>query len=848
LLEEKNIGLSNSELIRRSTLSAVLQELAPLPLSSSVCEPEHFVQFYESDTFLLDSLIGFIGAGLSENDACIVVATKPHRDALDERLQACGIDVVAAKASGQFISLDAAETLSKFMVDDSPHHEHFRSVVESIIANAAESRTAVRVFGEMVALLWADGNSSAALSLEELWNDLHKVRTFSLFCAYPMEGFGGDMRATGLSDVCTTHSRVIPAESYTSLTNPEDRLRTIIHLQQKANLLEAEISVRKRAEGELLAAKDELELQVEDLRRLHEMSVNLNSTLDIDSVLQGVLTAALAVQGTDLGMLSLYDHSQAGLVLKVQSGFDKVLKQFERVPFGVDACSTCYDQGQRIVVEDVESDPDFEPYRDVARLVGFRACHSTPLFTHNGNIIGVLSVHFRQPHRPSERELWLIDLYARMAADIIENARLHHQVQLELEERQQLLSREQRARAEAESANRLKDEFLATVSHELRTPLNAIIGWAHMLRNGKLDEATVARALKTIERNAHSQAQLIEDILDVSRVITGKLRLNIGPVDLASSINAAIDSVQLAADAKGIQLEVMLDRSARQVMGDVNRLQQVIWNLLSNAIKFTPFGGRVQVSLEHANQDAQIRVSDSGQGISSDFLPFIFDRFRQADGTSTRRHGGLGLGLAIVRHLAELHGGTVEASSPGEGLGSTFTISLPLAVDIKQVKTRRTGTGSLRAADEASMQRRPLPSLADVKVLLVDDNQDTLLMLAAMLTECNAVVQTADSSLEGLEIMHWYKPDVVVSDLAMPDEDGYSFITKVRAIDAERGTQTPAVALTAYVRVSDRARALSAGFDMFVPKPVEQNELVTAILNLAKPGAGEPLFSPSEIM
>jgi signal transduction histidine kinase/ActR/RegA family two-component response regulator len=848
LIEEENIGLSNSEIVRRSTFSAVMQELAPLPLSSRVCEPEHFVQFYESDTFLLDSLTGFIGAGLSENDACIVVATKPHRDALDERLRACGIDVVAAKASGQFVSLDANETLSKFMADNTPNHEGFRAVVETLIASTAETRPRVRVFGEMVALLWADGNSSAAIKLEELWNDLHKDRPFSLFCAYPMEGFGGDARGAGLHEVCTTHSRVIPAESYTSLTNAEDRLRTIIHLQQKASLLEAEIVVRKRAEGELLAAKDELELQVEDLRRLHEMSVNLTSTLDIDSLLQEVLTAALAVQGTDLGMLSLYDPSQASLVLKVQSGFDKVLKQFERIPFGVDACSSCYDLGQRIVVEDVESDPHFEPYRDVARQVGFRACHSTPLFTHDGNIVGVLSVHFRQPHRPSERELWLIDLYARMAADIIENARLHHQVQLELAERQQLLSREQTARAEAESANRLKDEFLATVSHELRTPLNAIIGWSHMLRNGKLDEVTVARALNTIERNAHSQAQLIEDILDVSRVITGKLSLNIGPVDVASIINGAIDSVQLAADAKGIQLEVMLDRSARQVLGDINRLQQVIWNLLSNAIKFTPFGGRVQVSLEHANQNAQIRVSDSGQGISSDFLPFIFDRFRQADGTSTRRHGGLGLGLAIVRHLAELHGGTVEASSPGEGLGSTFTISLPLAVDNKQVQARRTVTGSLRHIDESSMRTKPLPSLADVKVLVVDDSQDTLLMLAAMLTECDAVVQTADSSSEGLEIMHWYKPDVVVSDLAMPDEDGYSFIAKVRANDAERGTQTPAVALTAYVRVSDRARALSAGFDMFVPKPVEQNELVTAILNLAKPGAGEPLFSPSEIM
>ncbi|HKR02670.1 MAG TPA: HAMP domain-containing sensor histidine kinase, partial [Pyrinomonadaceae bacterium] len=265
-------------------------------------------------------------------------------------------------------------------------------------------------------------------------------------------------------------------------------------------------------------------------------------------------------------------------------------------------------------------------------------------------------------------------------------------------EREQLLAREHAARAEAERANRLKDEFLATVSHELRTPLNAILGWSQLLAHDNLNEAMIARGIETIERNAKLQAQLVEDILDVSRVITGKLRLDIVPVDIASVINSAVDSVELAANSKGIRLEVTLDPSARHVLGDANRLQQVVWNLLSNAIKFTPSGGCVCVRLERSGSEAEISVSDTGQGIGSDFLPFVFDRFRQADSTSTRAHGGLGLGLAIVRHLVELHGGTVHAQSEGQGLGATFTFKLPLAPRQGRAKSRRRAIGDREAA------------------------------------------------------------------------------------------------------------------------------------------------------
>ena len=822
--------------------------IAPLSDWSEMGESEHFVQFYETDGFLLDSLGGFISTGLGAGDGCIVVATKAHREGLEERLRASGLDVAAASACGQFISLDASETLSKFVVDGSLQPELFAEVLGGLIAPAVEGHRRVRIFGEMVALLWAEGDYVAAIRLEELWNELGKTHAFSLFCSYPMSGFGGEALAEPLGHVCAGHSRVIPAESYTALAGPEERLRAIALLQQKARSLQAEVAERKQAEDALRAVKEELELQVEDLRRLHEMSLSLTSTLDIESVLREVLREAMAVQGTSLGLLSLCDTERDGLNLKVHSGFDEeFLKQVEWVAPGAGACGACYEQRRRIVVEDVEADPIFAPYREAARRAGFRACHSTPLITRNGNIIGVLSVHFRQPHRPSERETRLMDLYARMAADFIENARLHQKMQRELEEREQLLVREQMARAEAESANSLKDEFLATVSHELRTPLTAIMGWSHMLRHGRLDDATMARAIETIERNAKSQAQLVEDVLDVSRVVTGKLRLNIGPVDLASVINAAIDSVQLAADSKGIQLEVTLDPSARHVSGDSGRLQQVVWNLLSNAIKFTPAGGRVHVQLEREDSNVQIRVSDTGCGISSDFLPFIFDRFRQADGTSTRRHGGLGLGLAIVRHLVELHGGTVQAHSTGEGCGSAFTIRLPLAPPPKRPEDRRREAESFRSNEETNLHVKPLPSLDGVRVLLVDDDRDTLQILTALLAEYGAKVQTAGSVGESLEVLQWYKPDVLVSDLAMPDEDGYSLICKVRALDLASGKQTPAVALTASVRSEDRARALSAGVNMFVPKPVEPNELITAIANLAEPDTASLLRPRSEI-
>jgi PAS domain S-box-containing protein len=401
------------------------------------------------------------------------------------------------------------------------------------------------------------------------------------------------------------------------------------------------------------------------------------------------------------------------------------------------------------------------------------------------------------------------------------------------QEREQSLLREHDLRVEAESAARSKDEFLATVSHELRTPLNAILGWATMLTNSPIDEVTTTRAIEAIERNAKSQAQLIEDLLDVSRIISGNLRLDVKSIALTSVIKAAMDSVQPAADAKEIQLQIIIDPTADNTRGDAARLQQVIWNLLANSIKFTPKGGKISVKVERSDSMAQITVTDTGDGIPRDFLPFVFDRFKQADGSITRKHAGLGLGLAIARHLVELHGGTIEADSAGEGLGAVFKVSLPIGTasvtEIAPADSAKRLAG-LTAASES-------PDLIGIRILVVDDEPDAREMLRAVFERSGADVITASSARDALEVLPAVKPNVLVSDIGMPDEDGYALIRKIRALPPEEGGNIPAIALTGYVRVEERMRALEAGYQMFVPKPVEASELGSIIAGLVAPSA-----------
>jgi signal transduction histidine kinase/ActR/RegA family two-component response regulator len=387
----------------------------------------------------------------------------------------------------------------------------------------------------------------------------------------------------------------------------------------------------------------------------------------------------------------------------------------------------------------------------------------------------------------------------------------------------------ERAKHDAEAASRAKEDFLAVLSHELRTPLSAVYGWARMLRSGQLEGEAVSRALDVIMRNADAQVRLIEDLLDVSRIIAGKMRLDVRSVDLQAVIQAAIDAVRPAADAKEIRLQCVLDPRAVGMTGDADRLQQVVWNLLINAVKFTPKRGRVQVHLQRTNSHVAIIVSDTGQGISEEQLPHIFERFHQAGSISTRSHAGLGLGLALVRHLVELHGGTVTAQSPGEGQGATFTVELPVAIAHREQEREARVHPTARAGSISAVG----PSLRGVRVLVVDDDRDSLDLIHAILVGSGAEVRGCASASEGLTVLQEWRPDVLISDIEMPGEDGYTFIRKVRALDFTEGGKTPALALTAYGRIEDRLRTLSAGYGMHVSKPADPAELAAIVASLA---------------
>ena len=391
-------------------------------------------------------------------------------------------------------------------------------------------------------------------------------------------------------------------------------------------------------------------------------------------------------------------------------------------------------------------------------------------------------------------------------------------------ERRQLLVLEQKARQEAERQATIRDEFLATLSHELRTPLNAILGWAQIAQANPSDDERIRQAIGVIERNARLQAQMIADLLDMSRILAGKMRLHVQPVDLSAVVSAALEAVQPAADAKGIRIKSVIEPLGDVVNGDPARLQQVIWNLLANAIKFTPRDGRVQVVVARVNSHVEIRVSDTGEGIATEFLPLVFERFRQADATTGRRHGGLGLGLAVVKQLVELHGGTVAAASDGPGCGAMFTVELPLAIVQSRAEEPRVHPLSIDAPREPA----PLPLLEGVSILVVDDERDSLQLVAKVLEDRGAAVTTSTSAGQALELATARPFDVIVSDIGMPGRDGYELIKDCRT----RGLTTPAIALTAYARSEDRTKALSSGYQGHVAKPVEVAELLAAVAAL----------------
>jgi signal transduction histidine kinase/ActR/RegA family two-component response regulator len=473
-------------------------------------------------------------------------------------------------------------------------------------------------------------------------------------------------------------------------------------------------------------------------------------------------------------------------------------------------------------VDDIKQDPRFGKtspfYGMLSGQLSVTSYLAIPIVSRSGEVLGGLFFGHPEAGIFSERSERIVEGLAAQAAIAIDNARLY--------------TAEQKARAEAEKANRLKDEFLATISHELRTPLHAMSGWVQLLRRGNLDARSAQQAMEVIERNLQAQHRIVEDILDVSRIITGKLPIEMAPVDLPLIIEAVSDSMRPAAEAKGIELQTTLDPNAYRVSGDAGRLQQVVWNLISNAIKFTPREGRVQILTESVDSHVEIKVIDTGPGIKPEFLPHIFDRFRQEDSSITRAQGGLGLGLSIVRHLVELHGGTVSAENRRDAQGAVFTVRLPLAAADATKSPPAAHAMQFSQASRQDMPQNHISSLEGLRVLLVDDETDGRELVTIMLEIIGVQVKAAASANEALQTFAEWRPDILVSDIGMPAEDGYSLIRKVRALPPEQGGNVPAAALTGYASKEDYLEALSAGYHSHIKKPVELDELIAVVASL----------------
>ncbi|PQV63309.1 PAS domain S-box-containing protein [Abditibacterium utsteinense] len=547
---------------------------------------------------------------------------------------------------------------------------------------------------------------------------------------------------------------------------------------------------------------------------------------DIQEMLNHCATAM--VEHLDAAFARIWTLNQDGTILQLQASAGLYIHldgSHSRVRVGQLKIGLIAQNRQPHLTNQVIGDAQVAD-QEWAKREGMVAFAGFPLVVED-RLIGVAAIFARNPL--TESSLQALSSISNAIALGIERKRGE-------EERARLLKNEQSARQEAESTNRIKDEFLATLSHELRTPLQAILGWSHLLKSGQLGEKDEESALETIERNARAQVQLIEDLLDVSRIITGKLRLDVQPLELSEVIEAAVHAVRPAAQAKNIRLQMLLDPETGRVSGDASRLQQVVWNLLTNAVKFTPKEGRVQVRLERVNSHVEIIVSDTGQGIAAEFLPHIFDRFRQADQSSTRGHGGLGLGLSIVHHLVELHGGTIQAHSAGLQQGSTFVVQLPqmimrISPQGETALERRHPRAANSSGGETELVSSP-PQLSSLRVLLVDDEADSRDLLRIVLERCDAQVITASSVADALDMFKSLHPDILISDIGMPGQDGYFLIEQVRAWEIQHGGRVPAVALTAYARVEDRVRALRAGFQVHVPKPVEPIELMAVVASL----------------
>ena len=587
-----------------------------------------------------------------------------------------------------------------------------------------------------------------------------------------------------------------------------------------------DVTERRRSEQALREESRALEL-------LNRTGITMGSTLDLKKLVQAVTDAATDIAGAKFGAFfyNTTDATGDSYLLYTLAGAPR--EAFDKFghPRATPLFGPTFKGDAPIRSEDVLADPRYGQmaphYGTPGGHLPVRSYLAVPVSSPTGRVIGGLFFGHPEVGVFTERTERTVVGLAAQAGVAIDNARLYEDLKQAAQERERLLESEREARTEAERVSHMKDEFLATLSHELRTPLNAILGWSQVLLSKKASEEDSQRGLEAIARNARAQTQLIEDLLDMSRIVSGKVRLDVQRVDLAVAVDAAVDSVRPSVAAKGISLRTVVDPRAGPVSGDPNRLQQIVWNLLSNAVKFTPKGGKVDVIIERINSHIEITVRDSGVGIDPQFLPHVFDRFRQADSSTTRVHSGLGLGLSIVKQLVELHGGTVRATSAGEGTGATFVVALPLAP--VRVDERRVHPTAMTLA---GFDSEDIP-LEGVSILVIDDEADARELIKHVLVQCRADVFTASTADDGLRLLAARGADVVISDIGMPVKDGYQFIRELRALPASQGGTVPAVALTAFARSEDRTRAMVAGYQVHISKPIEPQELVATIASLA---------------
>lgn len=554
----------------------------------------------------------------------------------------------------------------------------------------------------------------------------------------------------------------------------------------------------------LKVTKKQLATQLADLRRLYELSVKLSAHVDLPTLLNEVLKAVCQLQRAPMGLLLLRDRDRDDLSVVASVGLDaERVKRLERLPIGSGLCGVAISERRPCIVKDVLQDRRFETDRAFAIATGACAMSCFPLQARTGQIVGAIATYFTTARRPTAREMQSVALYGGQASEFIENARQYEEIR---------------------EASRLKDEFLATISHEIRTPLNAVLGWTRVLQMPGTSprEGKGARALAAIERNSRVQAQLVEDLLDISRIVSGKMQMTFQPVSLANTVDAALDTVRPAAENKHLDVQVHT-ASDIVVFGDPNRLQQVIWNLLTNAVRFTPERGRIEIRLERIGSVARLTVADSGVGIPPQFLPHVFERFRQGDSDPGRTQRGLGLGLAIVRHVVEAHGGEVAVASEGIGRGAVFTVTLPLDIEGRTVP-------------QSTFEKPAAPaSLRDVRVLVVEDEVDARELVTTALESYGAAVTAVASGVDALTALKSETYDVLVADIGMADMNGYALIRTVRALANHTDRRLPAIALTVYASATERDDALAAGYDRHVVKPIDPDRLAAVIHEVIHP-------------